>query len=174
MEIGLAKDFHVAIFFEKLKRNFQHDEILSKVQERLKKMDMPLEKKIVKLISILCKNKTNIWARIIKLHLENLKRDTIGLLRGTRPFILELENDKSYLGKVAKGYDNCDRNNLLSLKINNEILKGMTAHHLFRKALTNSFNCGHSYEITSAQKNHVNIFAWIVALSPNETKKIAT
>ena len=140
MKIGLVKDFHIAIFFEKPKRNFQHDKILSKVQEKLKKMDMPLENKIVKQISILCKNKIGIWAGELKLHLENPKKDAIGLLRGIKPFIPKLEDDKPYLGKVAKGYDNLARNNLVSIKINNKRLKGITAHHLFRGALMNISN----------------------------------
>lgn len=91
----------------------------------------------------------------------------IDLLRGTRPFILQLDNGESYLGKVAKGYDAVARNNLFSVKFENPNLQGITAHDMYKLVLEDSFERNLEYEVTGVQKGTNNTFAWVVATTPN-------
>jgi hypothetical protein len=106
---GLFLDFHITIYFEQPKTPFEHDEILSKAQKRFEQMGIPLGTGILHPITVLCKHSKQkedprIWVGIIKAHLQKSKIHAINLLRGTRPFILQLDSGGSYLGKVAKGY----------------------------------------------------------------------
>jgi hypothetical protein len=96
----------------------------------------------------------------------------INLLRGVRPFILRLDDNALFLGKVAKGYDAVAKNNLLSVKFASKSLEGVTAHYLFKEVLEDSFERKQEYEITGVQKSAPQDFAWIVAPTPNQTKKI--
>jgi hypothetical protein len=96
----------------------------------------------------------------------------IDLLRGTRPFILQLDNDNLYLGKIAKGYDAVARNNLLSVKFENPNLQGITAHDLYKLVLEDNFERNLEYEVTGVQKGTTNTFAWVAAATPNQAAKI--
>jgi hypothetical protein len=75
-------------------------------------------------------------------------------LRGTRPFILQLDSSNSYLGKVAKGYDAVVRNNLLLVKFESPNLQGTTAHDMYKAILENSFDKNLEYEITRIYKRY--------------------
>jgi hypothetical protein len=96
----------------------------------------------------------------------------IDLLRGTRPFILQLDNDNLYLGKIAKGYDAVARNNLLSVKFESPNLSGISAHDMYKLVLEDSFDWNVEYEVTGVQKGKINSFAWVVAATPNQATKI--
>jgi hypothetical protein len=96
----------------------------------------------------------------------------IDLLRGTRPFILQLDNDNLYLGKIAKGYDVVVRNNLLLAKFESLNLSGIIAHDMYQSVLKDSFDRNLEYEVTGVQKGKINSFAWIVAATPNQASKI--
>ena len=87
-------------------------------------MSIPLRNDILHPITVFCKytkqrEDPRIWARIIKVHLVHPEIHVIDLLKETRPFILQLDNGDSYLGKVAKGYDAIAKNNLLLVKFEN-------------------------------------------------------
>jgi hypothetical protein len=95
--------------------------ILAKAQQRFEQMEIPLGKGILHRITVFYKHTKQredprIWASIIKAHLLQPETHALDLLRGIKPFILELDNGDQYLGKVAKGYDVVARNNLLSVK----------------------------------------------------------
>jgi hypothetical protein len=92
--------------------------------------------------------------------------DGINMLRGLRPFILRLNNDKAYIGKVCKGYDAIAGNNKLSMLIKSENLEGIKAHDLFKEILEICFTRGHDFEITSIQKGTSQRHAYIVAPTP--------
>jgi hypothetical protein len=109
---------------------------------------------------------------ILKAHLMKPEVHGIELLRGTRPFILRLDDDELFLGKVAKGYDTVAKNNLFSVKLTSKSLEGVTAHSLYREVLEDSFFRKQEYEITGVQKSASQDFAWIVAPTPNQAKKI--
>jgi hypothetical protein len=176
-DTGLALDFHVAIFFEKPKTAFEHDVILDKAHKRFEDMRILLGTNVRHPISVLCKNtkmheEPRTWVGILKAHLMNPEVHGIELLRGTRPFILKLDDDELFLGKVAKGYDTVAKNNLLSVKFTSKSLEGITAHSLYREVLEDSFFRKQEYEITGVQKSASQDFAWIVAPTPNQAKKI--
>jgi hypothetical protein len=171
---GLSLDFHITIYFEQPKTPFEHDDILAKAQKRFEQLSIPLGSDILHPITVFCKHTKQredprIWAGIIKVHLLHPEIHAIDLLRGTRPFILQLDNGDSYLGKVAKGYDAVARNNLLSVKFENPNLLGITAHDL---VLEDSFEKNLEYEVTGVQKSTNNTFAWVVAATPNQADKI--
>jgi hypothetical protein len=161
---GLSLDFHVTIYFEQPKTLFEHDEILAKAQKRFEQMKIPLGKGILYSITVFCKhtkqkNDPRIWAGIIKAHLLQPETHALDLLRGSRPFILELDNGDPYLGKVAKGYDAVARNNLLSVKFESLNLQDITAPSMFKAVLDNSFERNLEYEITGVQKGTSNTYA---------------
>jgi hypothetical protein len=137
-DTGLFLDFHITIYFEQPKTPYEHDEILAKAQERFEQISIPLGTDILHPITVLCKHtkqkeEPRIWAGIIKAHLLKPETHAIDLLRGTRPFILQLDNDNLYLGKIAKGYDAMARNN--------HTLQYMTCTNQFlRTALTGTWN----------------------------------
>ena len=70
-------------------------------------MSIPLRSDILHPITVFCKHTKQredprIRVGIIKVHLLYPEIHAIDLLRRTRPFILQLDNGESYLGKVAK------------------------------------------------------------------------
>ena len=116
-------------------------------------MEMPLGNGMVEPIYIPCNEKVKhgkeiFWSGTIKLHLQNLAKDAINMLRGIRPFILN-PDDKSTLGKVCKIWDSIARNNFLSYKVDNPLLLNTTSSKLHFEVLMESFKRGHDYEITS-------------------------
>ena len=106
--------------------DYKYSKIFAKTKQRLEDMEIPLDNRMVEPIYIPCKGKVkhgkeNFWSGTIKLHLLNPAMDAINMLRGIRPFILNLDK-KSILGKVCKTWDSIARNNLLSCKIDNSLL----------------------------------------------------
>jgi hypothetical protein len=157
LDIGLSLDFHVNIFFERPQTTFGHDKILDKALKRFEEMEIPLGTSIRHPINVLCKHtktreEPRVWVGIIKVHLLQPKIDGIDLLRGVRPFILRLDDNALFLGKVAKDYDAVAKNNLLSVKFASKSLEGITAHFLFKEVLEDSFERKQEYEITGVQK----------------------
>jgi hypothetical protein len=61
---------------------------------------------------------------------------------------------------------------LLSIKFTSKSLEGITAYSLFKEVLEDCFERKQEYEITGVQKNASQDFAWIVAPTPNQAKKI--
>jgi hypothetical protein len=176
-DTGLSLDFHVTIFFERPQTAFGHDEILDMALKRFEEMKIPLGTNIRHPISILCKHtktreEPRIWVGILKVHLLQPEVHGIDLLRGVRPFILRLDDNALFLGKIAKGYDTVAKNNLLSVKFTSKSLEGITTHSLFKEVLEDSFERRREYEITGVQKSTAQDFAWIVAPTPNQAKKI--
>ena len=154
-----------------------YDAVKDKVVKRCQAMDIQLGKDLIDPMTILCKHakegeQKGIWSGIIKLHLARPEVDGINLLKGLRPFILRLDNDEPYLGKVCKGYDAIARNNNLSVLMKSENLEGVKAQDLFKEILENSFTRGHDFEITSVQKGTSQCHAYIVAPTPQQAKKI--
>jgi hypothetical protein len=176
-ETELSLDFHVTIYFEQPKIPFEYDEILAKAQQRFEQMSIPLGTGILHPITVFYKHtkqreEPRIWAGIIKVHLLKPEIHAIDLLRGTRSFILELNNGDPYLGKIAKGYDAMAKNNLLSVKFESPNLQDITATNMFKVVLKDSFERNLEYEITGVQKGTANTYAWIVAATPNQATKI--
>jgi hypothetical protein len=176
-DTGLSLEYHVTIFFEKPMIAFGHDEILDKPLKRFEEMGIPLGTNIRHPISVLCKHtktreEPRIWVGILKTHLLKPEIHGIDLLRGVRPFLLRLDDNALFLGKVAKGYDTIAKKNLLSVKFTSKSLEGITAHSLFKEVLEDSFERKQEYEITGVQKSASQDFAWIVAPTPNQAKKI--
>jgi hypothetical protein len=176
-DTGLSLDFHIIIYFEQPSIPFEQNEILAKTKRRFEHMTIPLGTSILHPITVLCKHAKQkedprIWAGIIKAHLLKPEIHAIDLLKGSRPFILELDNNNPYLGKVAKGYDAMARNNLLSVKFEEPILQDILAHDLFKQILEDSFKRNLNYEIIGVQKGTANTYAWVVATTPNQAGKI--
>ena len=139
-------------------------------------MEIPLGNGMVEPIYILCKEKVKhrkefFWSGIIKPHLLNPTLDAINMLRGIRPFILNLD-DKSTLGKVYKTWDSIARNNLLSCKVDNPLLLNTTSNKLHFEVLAESFRRGYDYEVTSVQKNTGETWAWLIAATPKKAKNM--
>ena len=75
-------------------------------------------------------------------------------------------------GKVCKTYDALALNNLLSVKIMSEKLKEKEWYNVFEDIVIEGFKRGHEYEVTNVQKKKDFDFAWVVAPSPEQAKKI--
>ena len=100
--------------------------------------------------------------------------DAKSLLQGTKAFILNLDEGEPWRGKVCKSYDMLALNNLLSVKITSESLIGKEWYNIFEEVVNEGFDRKYDYEITNIQKKKEISFAWVVATSPEQAKKINT
>ena len=171
-KFGFSFDYQIAITFELGEKDWEKDTILSLVEARLKDMDIKLGEVIGEPIAIMCFHKSTKWSGVLKLHLKTPEIDGVGLLQGLRPFILQLEEDKPKRGKVCKTYDSLALNNLLSVKITSEGLEFKEWYEVLEKIVEESFQRGMEYEITNVQKKKENLFAWVVASSPEQALRM--
>jgi len=77
---------------------------------------------------------------MVRVHLQNLEIDGKALLHGTRVFSLLLDNGTLTIAKVVKSFDPIASINLLSIKVNNETIRNVEPHHLFKQTLEESFH----------------------------------
>ena len=122
----------------------------------------------------MCYHKSTTWSGTIKLHLENPLVNAKGLLQGTKAFILNLDEGESWKGKICKTYDMLALNNLLLVKISSDTLIGKEWYNIFEEVVNEGFDRKYDYEITNIQKKKEMNFAWVVATSPEQAKKINT
>ena len=94
------------------------------------------------------------------------------MLKGNRVFVIALDNDKPFIAKVAKSYDPLASSSMLSVKINSESIRDLDAQQLLKTVVESSFNRGHDYEITQAQKTAGETYGWLVTTSPEQLEKI--
>jgi hypothetical protein len=171
-KFGFSFDYQIAILFEMGDSEWEKDIVMVLVEERLKEMQIELGNVIGEPIALMCYHKSTKWSGVIKLHLKTPEIDGVGLLQGLRPFILKLDEGKFKRGKVCKTYDALALNNLLSVKITSNSLEFKEWHELFEKIVEESFHRGTEFEITNVQKNKENVFAWVVASSPEQAQKM--
>ena len=173
-ENGFSFDYQVAVHFERKETKWDKDTILNKVKKRLDIMKIKTYNLIGEPIAIMCYHKSTTWSGTIKLHLENPVVDAKNLLQGTKAFILNLDGGEPWRGKVCKSYDMLALNNLLSVKISSDSLIGKEWYNLFEEVVNEGFDQKYEYEITNIQKRKEMNFAWVVATSPEQAKKINT
>ena len=173
---GLSIDYHIAVHFDKPSTDYTHPEVLTLATSRLAQMGIKLGIGLAEPIYIPCKekernSKIKFWTGTIKIHLKNPKVDGIGMLKGTRPFILSIDNVNT-LGKMCKCYDSVARNTLLSTKIENPKLHLISASELHRDVLIESFRRGYDYEIASVQKVREETWGWLISTTPTQANRI--
>ena len=167
-EHGFVLDYQIAISFEIWNLKSSKESVMEKIKERLKKMKIAIGSMIGEPIAIMCYHKSNTWSGVVKIHLQNPKKDGTALLRGSIAFILKLEENVDRRGKVCKTYDALALNNLLSVKIVSEKLKDKKWYNVFEDIVIEGFKRSHEYEITNVQKKRDFDFAWVVAPSPEQ------
>ena len=123
-------------------------------------------------LAVLCHTSSKIWSRMVKIHLQNPNPDAISLLKGTRIFVIPLDEDTPTIAKISKSYNTIAPSSHTSLKIEGEQLKTCEAHHLFKSIVTNSFKRRQNFEITKVTKRIGDYFAWCGTTSPEQLKKI--
>ena len=173
-ENGFSFDYQVSIHFELNETKWEKDDIMNKVKERLEVMKIKTGDLIGEPIAIMCYHKSTTWSGSIKLHLDNPAMDAKSLLQGTKAFILTLDGGKPWRGKVCKSYDMLALNNLLSVKISSDTLIGKEWFNIFEEIVNEGFDRKYDYEVTNIQKKKEMNFAWVVATSPEQAKKINT
>ena len=173
-ENGFSFDYQVAINFELKEIKWEKYIIMNKVIERLAKMDIKTGDLIGEPIAIMCYHKSTTWSGTIKLHLANPLVDVKSLLQGTKAFILNLDEGEPWRGKICKSYDMLALNNLLSVKISSNKLIGNEWYNIFEDVVNEGFDRKYEYEITNIQMKKEMNFAWVVATSPEQAKKIKT
>jgi hypothetical protein len=95
-EHGFSLDYQVEFHFD----------ILNMTIERLAIMEIPLGRSIARKIQVKATHQApKYWTSIIKVHLLHLEVDGVALLRGKRPFILNLDYSSPYITKVCKSFD---------------------------------------------------------------------
>ena len=151
-ENGFSFDYQVSIYFELKKIKLEKDIIMGKVKERLAIMKIKTGELIGEPIAIMCYHKSTTWSGSIKLHLDNPVVDAKGLLQGTKAFILTLDEEKPWRGKVCKSYDMLALNNLLSVKITSDTLIGKEWFKFFEDVVNEGFDRKYDYEVTNIQK----------------------
>jgi hypothetical protein len=147
---------------------------MKKVTARLHYMKIELGDNIGEPITILCHSSktTKHWSGMAKIHLRNPCRDGTALLQGTRPFIINLDDNQPTLAKVAKSYDSIAPSALLSVKFQSDNLIGVEAHQILQTVVEESFERGHEFEITHVQKKSAESFGWLLPPSPEQADKI--
>ena len=85
-----------------------------------------------------------------------------------------MHDEKLWRGKICKSYDVLALNNFLSVKITSHTLIGKKWYNILEDAVNEGFDRTYEYEITTVQKKKEMSFAWIVATSPEQAKKINT
>ena len=173
-EHGFALDYQIAISFKIGDLKLSKEVILKKVKEGLNKMKIEVEELIEESIAMLCFHKSSTWSGVVKSHLKNPKKDGMALFQGSRAFIFTLDENVTRRRKVCKSYDALALNNLLSINIVSENLKGKEWYKMFEDIVTEGFKRGHEFEITNIQNKTTFDFAWMVAPSPKQAKKINT
>ena len=173
-EHGFALYYQIAIFFKIGNLKVSKESVMEKIKERLKKMNIAIGSITGELIAIMCYHKSTTWSGVVKIHLQNPKKDGTSLLRGSRAFILNLDESIDRRGKVCKTYDALALNNLLSVKIMSEKLKDKEWYNVFEDIVIEGFKRGHEYEVTNVQKKRYFDFAWVVSPSLEQAKKINT
>ena len=151
-ENGFALDYQIAISFEIGNLKVSKESVMEKVKERLKKMKIAIGSMIGEPIAIMCYHKSITSSGVVKIHLQNSKKDGTALLQGSRAFILNLDENVDRRGKVCKTYDALTLNNLLSIKIMSEKLKEKEWYNVFEDIVIEGFKRGHEYEVTNVQK----------------------
>ena len=79
-ENGFALDYQIAISFEIENLKVSKESVMEKVKERLKKMKIAIGSMIREPIAIMCYHKSTTWSGVVKIHLQNPKKDGIALL----------------------------------------------------------------------------------------------
>ena len=92
-ENGFALDYQIAISFEIRNLKVSKESVMEKVKERLKKMKIAIGSMIGEPIAIMCYHKSTTWSGVVKIHLQNPKKDGSALLQGSRAFILNLDEN---------------------------------------------------------------------------------
>ena len=173
-EDGFLLDYQIAIVFEIGTINWSRKVILEKIKAQLEKMKIDDGDMTGEPIAIMCSHKSTNWSGVIKIHLKNPKKDGRALLQRFKAFILILDENMARRGKVCKSYDALALNNLLSVKIVSKKLKEKEWFRVFEEIVMEGFKRGDEYEIINVQKKKKFDFAWIVAPSPEQAKKINT
>ena len=175
----LALDFQISIHFQLPKTPNLHNHVKELVKKILELMHIPLGTSLIEPISVLCMSvkrggEKGVWAGIVKLHLLNPETDGIAMLKGLRPFILQLDPlpKVGTLGKICKSYHAIARNNNLSIKITSDTLVGISPNALFCDVVESSFRRGHEFEVVGVQKSTPLNYAYIVAPTPLQAKKM--
>ena len=73
---------------------------------------------------------------------------------------------------MCKSYDTIASSEILSIKITCDTIKDETWYNVYDEIVKERFKRGHNFEITHVRKGESLNFAWIVATSPKQTKKI--
>ena len=169
---GFSFDYHIAIHFEMGEIEWEKDTIMPLVENTLEEMSIDLGEIIGELIALMCYRKSTKWSGVIKFHLKTPEIDGVGLLQRLRPLILKLDEGKNKNGKICKSYDSLALNNLLFVKISSEGLASKEWFEMFEKIVEESLVRGTEYAITNIQKKKENLFAWVVASSPEQAQRM--
>lgn len=157
-EHGFSFDYQISVQFELKDAQWEKNVIMGKVNERLTKMNIKTRELIGEPIAIMYYHKSTTWSGTIKLHLDNPVIDVKNLLQGTKAFILTLDEDKPWRGKVCKSYDMLALNNLLLVKITSDTLIGLEWYNIFEEVVNEGFARKFDYEVTNIQKKKKNEF----------------
>ena len=153
-EHGFSLDYQISIS-EIGNLKVSKESVMEKVKERLKKMKIAIGSMIGEPIAIMCYHKSTTWSEVVKIHLQNPKKDGTSLLQGSKAFILNLDEDIDRRGKVCKTYDPLALNNLLSVKIMSKKLKDKEWYNVFEDIVIEGFKRRHEYEVTNVQKRGI-------------------
>ena len=173
-EHGFSFDYQVSIHFELNEIKYEKDSIMNKIKEILNIMNIKTGELIAEPIAIMCYHKSTTWNGTIKLHLNNPVVDARNLLQGTEAFILILDEGITWRGKICKSYDMLALNNIFSVKISSDTLIEKEWFNIFGEVVNEGFERKYDYEVTFIQKKKKMNFAWVVATSPEQAKRIDT
>ena len=106
-EFDYTLDYQIAICFEIEDIALPKEQVLQLVEERFQSINIKLGTLLrSKPIAVLCAHNSNTWNGIIKVHLLTPQKNGEALLTEVRPFILKLDESRTFRSKVCKTCDN--------------------------------------------------------------------
>lgn len=117
--------------------------------ERLQQMYITLHTGYANPINIGSNVVTTKWIGFIKLHLQQPHMDGITILKVKWPFIMEMEEGKSVIGKIKKGLKLITIAHNLRLHLEENTVQDTLAHSIFKENVKESYYEGKQRHLRS-------------------------
>jgi hypothetical protein len=149
---GLSEGFQVTIRFDHgFKGIARHDARIACL-ERLRSMNILLGTTYANPLDIGLNAITKHWAGFIKLHLQQSQRDGLALLKGTRAFVMTMDDGERVIGKVEKCYELATKARNLRLHLKGETLRHKHAFDIFEAIVREIYYAGKQHKFMGLAK----------------------
>ena len=167
---GLSEGFYITIRFDHGFKGVSRHEARSACLERLQQMDIPLGNTYSNPLDIGINAVIKNWAGFIKVHLLHPKRDGLAFFRGSRTFVMEMEDEEKVIGKVEKGYELVTKASNHCLHPKGETLQYEHAFNIFEKLVHENYYIGKQHEFMGLTKSEIDKNYAFLTLTTEEAR----